>query len=221
MEYFKIDWDYDNLDIIGSNPQIIFSNGYNPNLKNSIWNVKMREFPNFSPNIEFELCKKAKPTNFLQRVGTHFGMFVDTDFKKIITNFNLPPHVFYPIKVYHKGKILEYYWLHYIINDFWEFIDKEKSKAVITDCLQNDKHVTEIDLSFNEDEILEISNNLTWNQQMNWKKIIFKQNFPKYDIYQTDTVEFVPVISETLKNTLQELNMDGFMVKPYDVITLD
>ena len=132
MKYFEIDWDYDNLDVIGHYPQTSLKKGYNPRLPDSHRQVKPHSFPDFIPNLELELHDKAYPTDYIQKFVS-FGMVVNTKFKNILKQFKLPPHAFYPIKVYHKGALLEYFWFHYAINDFFSWLDKEESKALIYD----------------------------------------------------------------------------------------
>ncbi len=119
MEYYTIN-NSDNLKEIGFYPQTDFYKGYNPVLANSIWQVKPDEFPDFKLNYELELNKNAIPTNYLDGTSSPPGIIVDNKLKSIFEKFSLPPHHFYPIKVYHVGKLLDYYCFHFIINDFLE-----------------------------------------------------------------------------------------------------
>ncbi|WP_299132549.1 hypothetical protein [uncultured Tenacibaculum sp.] len=217
MKYYTIEWDYDNIEVIGHYPQVTLKKEYNPDLDDRIWKVRHHFFPNFIPNIELELHDKAKRTNFIERSDTYFGMFVDFKFKEVLKKAIIPPHKFYSIKVYHKGELLEYYWLHYIIDDFWKFLDIEKSKGKIIDQ-KNEFHKEELNLSHSIDSLLKKQEDLPYYQHMKWDKIVFKTDFPRYDIYETQTFDFKTVISESLLLALKEENISGFIAKPYNKI---
>ncbi|MGQ3678383.1 imm11 family protein [Tenacibaculum discolor] len=218
MKYYKIDWDYDNLDVIGNYPQVTLKKGYNPSLPSGYWQVKPHEFPNFVPSLELELHKKAKPTDYLEQY-VNFGMIVSTRLKSSLEKFDLPSHAFYPIKVYHKEELLEYYWFHYIVDDFWSWINKSESKAIIYDDKDEYSVVSEVDLSLTSDEIQKIKKSLSWHQHMQWEKIVLNSNYPKYDVLKISNIEyFGALISERLLNALQEAGMTGFRVRLFDKI---
>ena len=110
--YYKISNSID-INEIGNYPQTDLKQGYNPNLTNSIWNIKYNEIPNFILNYELELNKKAIPTKCIQGIDTS-GLIVDYKLKKILEKFNLPEKKFFPIKVYQQGNLLEYYDFHFV-----------------------------------------------------------------------------------------------------------
>ena len=218
MKYYSISWDYDNLEVIGHYPQTSLKKGYNPRLPDSHRQVKPHSFPDFIPNLELELHDKAYPTDYIQKFVS-FGMVVNTKFKNILKQFKLPPHAFYPIKVYHKGALLEYFWFHYAINDFFSWLDKEESKALIYDDKNGVyKVISELNLSLSLEEIEKINQKLPWHQHMKWEKIIFKKEFPKYDVYKTRGLDLKNFISERLLNALLDAGMTGFTSKPIENI---
>lgn len=103
MKLFFKAFNSGDLKEIGHYPQTSLREGYNPNLPNSIWDIKHNEFPDFILNYELELHKDAIPTNYIEGVS-NLGMIVDFKFKTILEKVNLPEHQFYPIKVYLNGK---------------------------------------------------------------------------------------------------------------------
>ncbi|MGG8498138.1 imm11 family protein [Tenacibaculum sp. TC6] len=215
MKYYKIDFDFDTTKVIGHYPQTDIKKGYNPGLSDSHRQVKPYEFPNFIPNLELELHKEAKATDYIQKFVS-FGMVINARFKSILQQFKLPPHAFYPIKVYHKGDLLEYFWFHYIIDDFWQNINMEKSTVQVYK-----KFEFKIDKIISIPKLEDIDNlkkSLTRQEDLRFNKIYFKSSFPKYDVYETQELEFIPVISEPLLEALQEAGMTGFRVKPFDKI---
>lgn len=120
----------DDLNVIGYYPQVSLRQGYNPRLAESHWQVKRDEFPDFIPNLELELHRKAIPTDYLHFSDLN-GIIVSDKFKEILKLHNLPKHEFYPIKIYYNNTLLKYYWFHYLIDDFWNLLNKDKSYAEI------------------------------------------------------------------------------------------
>ena len=221
MKYYSIDWDYDTIEVIGHYPQVTLKKGYNPGPPDGYREVKPHEFPNFIPNLELELHKDAKATAYLEQYVS-FGMVINARFKSILQQFKLPPHAFYPIKVYHKGGLLEYFWFHYVVHDFFEWLDKDKSRAVIYDDKDgNYKIISELDLRISLDEIEKINLALPWQQGLKWEKIVFKADFPKYDVYKTRGLDLKNFISGRLLKALQDAGVNGFTAKPIDNIICD
>ncbi|CAL2107153.1 conserved hypothetical protein [Tenacibaculum sp. 190524A02b] len=217
MKYYTIDWDYDNLEVIGYYPQTALKKGYNPSLPESYTNVSPHNFPNFVPNLELEIHNKAIATDYIQK-HVNFGMIINQKFKNIIEKFKLPPHAFYPVKVYHKGEVLKYYWFHYIVDDFLNWLDTNNSKAIIYDDKEEYKVISEVDLKLTLSEIQKINIELPWHQHMKWEKITFKSNFPKYDVYKTQGLDLKNVISENLLFSLLDSKANGFEAKLFDKI---
>ncbi len=215
MNYYIIDWDYDNLDVIGHYPQIEYDKGNNFNSPNNIRKVNPHEFPNFIPEINLKFHNKSKITNFIESPNTK-AIYIDENFKEILVNFNLPKFKFHPLNVKFKSETLHYFWFQFLREDFWEYLDKNKSKAVITDNKQNFEVVGEFDLNMAVNEMHTfINTELPYHQNTKWEKLVFKKGFTKYDIYQPKIIDNPIIISERLLNALQDANLTGFKVKPY------
>ncbi|MGQ3678384.1 imm11 family protein [Tenacibaculum discolor] len=219
MKYYSINWDYDNIDVIGDYPQVTLRKGFNPGPPHGFWEVQHYEFPKFIPELELDLNQKAKPTNYLEDY-TSFGMIINENFKEILKQFNLPKYAFYPIKVYHKGELLDYYWFHYIA-DIWEYINIEKSSLEVYK-----KFEFEIDkvipMPSKLSEFKVIKKSLPRQKELMIHKIVFKDNFPKYDVFNLSQLGYPPnLISERLLNTLQEAGMTGFVTIPFDKIVCE
>uniref|UniRef100_UPI000555B3CD hypothetical protein n=1 Tax=Aquimarina pacifica TaxID=1296415 RepID=UPI000555B3CD len=116
-----------NLKEIGYYPQTSIAKGYNPVLYDGHRNVKVNEFPDFIPNYELDLHSKAKPTSFIHHSVANFGWVINGRLKDIMESYNLLDHHFYKMKLHHNGITLNYFWFHYIVRDFWKYLDKEKS----------------------------------------------------------------------------------------------
>ena len=215
--FFRISHNHD-LNIIGYYPQTDIAKGYNPISNNGHRNVKRYEFPDFVPNYELELHPKAKATSLLPKVGPSFGLVVDGNFKEILSKHKLPPHHFYKIKVYQKDRILDYYWFHYIVDDFWEFVDKEKSYGEVYSVKRNIYTIYEKVNIISKDQIIELRRNLVLPKMFS-AKTIMKTTFPNYDLYETELTNTM-FLSAKLKLAIEEAGLTGMVIKPYDKVEI-
>jgi len=215
MKYYIINWS-DDLRKIGYYPQTGLSKGYNPTLDNSHRKVDQFNFPDFIPNLELELHENAIPTNFIMRIGATFGIIIDDKFKNLLQQFNLPPHHFYKIKVSYNNVILNYYWFHYIVDDFWDYIDLENSTIKITHNTNHENFKIKPIKSIQN--LIEIRTNLERGFYLTANELILKKNLP-YDIFSlTNELYYPPIISERLKNKLDDECMTGYEIKLFDKI---
>lgn len=208
--FFKV-FNSGNLNEIGHYPQTSLKEGYNPNLPDSIWNVKYDEFPNFILNYELELHKNAIPTNYIEGISNS-GMIVDFKLKTILEKANLPEHKFYPIKVYQNGKQIEYYYFHYI-NNFLEFIDKDSSTLRVENSINKKNYVI---LPFLTDSSLNTLINyylMNFEYSLTLNKVVLKDDFPNYDLFSNRPFSTDTIISKSLKKVLDENDIRGLDYK--------
>ncbi|MGG8498136.1 imm11 family protein [Tenacibaculum sp. TC6] len=217
MKYYNIGRS-DDLKVIGHYPQTTLREGYNPSLPDSHWQVKPHEFPNFIPNLELELHKNANRTDYL-----HFhdisGFIISEKFKSILKTFNLRSHAFYPIKVYHKGELLEYFWFHYILN-IWEYVDLDRSTAQVVKKFEREieKIIPIPDLT----NLEEYEKSLGFEKCLKINKLYLKKNYPYFDVIKITKVQFIPrLFSLDLLNALQESGITGFEAKLFDKINCE
>ncbi len=213
MKYYSTEMS-DNLEIIGHHPQAEYRKGYNPR-KNGSFNIKVNEFPDFVPHLELQLYQKSVPTDYLSVLGLPFGMIISERLKNIFEKYKLPRHHFYKTKVYYETKILDYYWFHYIIDDFWDHIDKENSYGEILnigDTFSVKRRIPAISKEQNKKEVI------TREEHCIKKigKIVMHKNFPKYDLYKTQFIESKTLVSIDLKKALEENNITGIEITPFE-----
>ena len=216
--YYRI---IDNVDlkVIRHYPQVHYKPGYNPQGPNARWHVKGNAFPDFSPELELEIHDKANPTNLISRMGIcSFGLFIDKDFKGVIEQHKLPPHHYYPIKVYHKKTLLEYYWLHWIVNDFWDVIDYENT-LVKRYSVINPANFT-IEPIISKQNLDTFLNRKEIGFDFRYEKLVFRPGFD-YDLYETQGVDWNGLISGRLKGALEEQGMTGFEAHLYKPLNVD
>ncbi len=67
-----------------------------------------------------------------------------------------------------------------------------------------------------------IKKSLPRQKELMIHRIVFKDNFPKYDVFNLSQLVYPPnLISERLLNTLQEAGMTGFVTIPFDKIVCE
>lgn len=214
MEYYLLN-DSDN---IGKYPQARLKKGYDLYSDISYENVHRGILSDFIPNLEIEIQSKAKPTNYIGAVGPSFGFFCDKKLKLILEKHNLPEHKFYPIKVYHKKELLDYYWFHYI-SDIWNYINLEASTAQIFKKFEFT--VEEIIPLPELNTIIKYRRSLPRQKQLKVNELILKENI-LYDIFNITKIEYIGnIISKKLLNNLINEGITGFEAIPYDKIVSD
>ncbi|MHA7056064.1 hypothetical protein ACWGOQ_0002520 [Aquimarina sp. M1] len=214
MKYYNIGIS-DDLEIIGYYPQTELKKGYNPR-RNGCFDVNNHSFPDFVPNYELELHSKAFPTGFLPRAGASFGMIVNEKTKRVFQEHILPPHAFYPMKVYHNEIILKYYWFHCIPNDFWRLIDAENSFAEVFN-FKTRTVVRKILINSRDQIINEIKKN-KYPLTLRLGNLKMNSDFFNYDFYKIDAFNH-KIISKRLKNALEAADVTGHITTPFDKIT--
>lgn len=213
MNYFEIGDSIDSK-IIGHYPQTKLKRGYT--------RMHPHQFPDFVPDYELILHDKAYKTNKIYRAGASFGMIIDSKFREVISKFKLPKHHFYPVKVHHKNAILQYFWLHFIVDDFWEYLDKDKSYGAV-------ENIQDIRNIVVEKKIPILSNDQIISEESKYKiplrlmigELVMKKGFPNYDLYQTRAINYRTMISEKLKNALLAEGLTGFELKPFPKFSVE
>jgi hypothetical protein len=97
---------------------------------NSMTKLNNEDFPNFEPELIFELEDNAILTDVVSPSNVSAkGFLINPKVSDIFSHFNLIEHRYYPAIIIVKGKKLPYYWLHFKDNNdfFLENIDYEKS----------------------------------------------------------------------------------------------
>ncbi|NOS92489.1 MAG: hypothetical protein HOP30_11240 [Cyclobacteriaceae bacterium] len=89
----------------------------------SSWN-----FPDFQPNLIFNLQKKAKQTDVLSNAAINAtGLLLSYKTKEILNRFNLINHKYYEVQINQKDEVVKYYWLHLCEPELINSIDYRKS----------------------------------------------------------------------------------------------
>lgn len=200
---------------IGLFPQAEIARTVDTNAFDCPWNVKAHEFPDFVPQLEFILNRGALLTDIVSTVGINHGFVVNDRVRSILKDHKLPEHAFYPLKLYWGKNIFEYYWFHFINRNFWDWIDKERSKLYLRSILPSKREIIldEVNLQQSDSEFILMDNNRPRLTGYYWDKVVFNHQFPKFDIFSMPNITSNTMISESLYHNLLQNKIIGFEIK--------
>ncbi|KAB1159594.1 hypothetical protein F7018_04610 [Tenacibaculum aiptasiae] len=141
------------------------------------------------------------------------GVIISNEMKRIIEKFNLYPNKFYPAKVLFKGEYLEYFVWQFFLNGFDEFVDLDNS----TFC-EWKRGVKVGDVEVKVENIEELMDYEDDNEWWSWgfKRAVMKEKYKNIDAAKL-AYPYGILISERLKNALEEAELTGFKITPFPV----
>ena len=81
---------------------------------NSMTKLTNEDFPEFKPELIFELEGKARLTDVVSPSNiTAKGLLVNEKIKELFSQFKLMEHKYYPANLFFHGLEYQYYWLHF------------------------------------------------------------------------------------------------------------
>jgi len=210
--YYLLSTEHD-LKIIGHYPQISLKKGYNPK-KNGHWEVPHNDFPSFQPNLELILHSKAQRTYYMHFGDLSNGFLVSEKLKNTLSSFTLPKHKFYPIKIFQNKELLNYFWFYYVIDNFWNKLDKQKSYAELVTVDNLDKIPEKVSVLSREQILTEKRKN-KFPFKLRTGKIVLRDGTPKYDFYQIQCLGYQKVFSQIVFDKFKDENISGFELNLY------
>lgn len=128
MGYYEAGLDVEKK-IIGKYPQIPgLIDGYDKTSYNSMTNIKSNEFPDFIPDLRYEIQKNSKITDNLDIANTDtMGFLISKKLSDIFSKFNVTNYRIYDAQVLHKGKWYPYFLLHILPLEDFSDIDFDNS----------------------------------------------------------------------------------------------
>ncbi len=202
--------------VIGEYPQCSLKKGVDLWAENGYTMVRWNEFPDFVPYVELVLNSKAKWTDILSSVVGH-GFIINNRVKSILEGHNLPARAFYPVKVHSGDSSRDYYWFHYINNDFWDWVDQDRSKLFLRHLFPDKRSqvLGEADLSLSTEGLVDLSRNKPRLTDYYWEKLVLNNNFPDLDFFRTLFPSRHTVISQRLLNAFEESGITGYETKDF------
>jgi len=231
MNYYILEKNADGP-IIGEYPQVGHRKGYNPRSPKGHYNIRYEEFPNFEPEITLQFTPRAKVTDNVSFSMPSSGLLFNKKTKEIFEQFNLPPHRFYPISVYHKKENTEftYYWFYFIVSDFWELFISEGSFAQLYVNGPKGWHkvygekmpLINREQIIRDEEAYKIPPNLNLGtvKSLKFGNINMKETLLNYDFYELDCLNYHMIISEPLKNAIELAGITGFEIRSFEALQI-
>jgi len=175
--------------------------------------------PSTIPIDEFDLRKinffdiitnpKGKLSDFIN-TGTligGLGFLISPKVKEVFENYSLPPHRYYhPVNVIKGSEKYHYYRIHIIYEDFWNWVNFEKSTFIM-----KNKEGASFDVHFSDkEEFLNKKSSITSEQKILKKEIVLSDSISRHrDLIFFNRNNFSCIISESLKNALVEKSVSG------------
>lgn len=201
------------IDVIGAYPQSTAGVPFYGELNSQ--NMHHNELPDLVPKYGIDLHPDANATDVIDSGNLPFGFVVGEKVKRILKEFNLPPHRFYPVDV--TGTNEKYYWFHYITN-FWDYVDFSHTEIQVIDKF---KYTLQETKTFNSlSDVMKFKKDLSRQSVIRIGKIRLYNDFPHWDLFHISGPQNFTVIRENLKNRFTSETISGFEMKQYNKIKL-
>ena len=226
MKYYRLERSVDTK-VIGRHAiQLTFADKKS---QDSCWSLVDEEFPNFKPDLRFDLERGAKLTDVVSSGVDVPGFMINERVKNIFEQCKLPEHRYYEATVTdHKGVVHPYYWLHILPNDY-SMIDFDKTIFKKTEepmkiwpelafsNVEEIKNAPEI-------RIKSLEEKEKYNEEFSHKLYVVLDVLRIHDSEKYDMLFFPDVdvtiiyISEKLANMLESEKITGIGLYPCDDI---
>lgn len=175
-------------------------------------------FPEVTEPIRYKLHKRAVVTNCLsQRSIISAGFLIDGKVKALFDTFRLIEHQYYPVEITGKNSqpIEDYHWLK-VEEDLTEEIDYKTSIFYETNGISKVGEIKIDSYNFYTQQKAEKG----WRFDMEAKEIKLRSNSKliDYDLFRLFPFESKVLISEPLKNAIEQINLTGFIIEEYNKI---
>lgn len=227
MKYYRLERSVDTK-VIGRHAiQLTFADKKS---QDSCWSLVDEEFPNFKPDLRFDLERGAKLTDVVSSGVDVPGFMINERVKNIFEQCKLPEHRYYEATVTdHKGVVHPYYCLHILPNDY-SMIDFDKTIFKKTEepmkiwpelafqNMEEIKNAPEIRIKSLE-EMKKYEDELFPNDIYVVLDVLRIHDSEKYDMLFFPNVDVnVKYISEKLANMLKSEKITGIGLYPCDDI---
>lgn len=94
----------------------------------SIHNLRTNVIPKFTPDFRFKLAEGAKITDMLsEAISNSAGLLISGKLLDIFQKHTISPYIVYPVYIHNDDRIFEYFWIHYIWEEWHDFVCWESS----------------------------------------------------------------------------------------------
>lgn len=193
---------------VGTYPQTTgLVDGYEEFAENSMVNLNSDEFPNFVPDLRFELDEDAILTDIISPSNLDYakGLMMNERAKKIFESFNLNTHKFYEASIIAGSTQFTYYWMH-TIPPTLDIVDFANSSFL--EVLPTQEKIQRI--FHNYDEYEKYGNDDLPND-LEVEKLTLIQSFnsKKVDLFSLPGLFTSFLISQKLYDKIKEMQLTG------------
>lgn len=198
--------------VVGCYPQTsgLFE-GYDHALPNAMENLTSDEFPDFVPDLRFELDDEAKLTDVVSASNLDFatGLLMNHKAKGIFEKCKIMAHEYFPAIVRTNSGEIPFYWLHMVSPIPSPYIDIPKS--VFSEILPNQ---TKVSRNFSDGNELSQYFDTSINQLI-IKELTLTNDFESnnYDMFCLPGIFSWFLTSEKLCESIQKEKVTGLIIK--------
>lgn len=186
---------------------------------NSMTNLDNDNFPNFKPNLIFELEEKATLTDVISPSNISAkGLLINDKLRNILDVFNLMEHRYYDATVISKGVEKNYFWLHF----------KDCDEKYLGGIDYGDSSFYVANLAFTKIDDIDIKSYQDfWEKKMNLSmkhilgseiKLSESLENKKLDLFYFPYVLNDYLISEKLYKSIIDNEITGFEIKEQSIV---
>lgn len=208
--------------------------GHLPQVKEVVHNCHISDNPNFIDRFPFEkievnpilsnavLYSKSNQTDLIHTssIGFSYGsMLINDKFKTILEQFNCFGIQFYSTYIIHKEKKIDNYWQTHIYDIPYDFIDFTNTALLLKYRDENGKPIQNyLERVSNKEEFLNMVEIMKYPKMLFLKNISFvKEMDIDYFFLRNYESASLGIVSEKLKNEIEEQKITGIEFRPIDV----
>lgn len=186
---------------------------------NSMTKLTNEHFPDFEPELIFELEEKSNLTDVISPSNiSAMGFLINQKTKDVFDKFNLMEHKYYTATLIVKGIPTIYYWLHFKENSdyFLSNIDYDKSTFHICDLAYS--KISDIEINSYSD-YLDKKRNLQM-RYISCSKLFLKDEILKmeYDLFYIGHMFLHCFASFKLVEAITKYNISGLEIKEQQIL---
>jgi hypothetical protein len=184
--------------------------------ENSMTRLTNKEYPNFKPDLKFELEEKAILTDVVS-VGNIScrGFLLNDKLKPLFETFNIIDYKFYDSELKYQNDWINYFWFHPVKNNL-NGVDFYKSKFIIT----NLAFIKKADVEINSLDDYEKAREENKWKHIRVEKLILTDEFKnkELDLFFFPLIHSYIFVSDRMVNLIEKNSITGFNIEKQNII---
>ncbi|MEP0263339.1 hypothetical protein [Dokdonia sp.] len=153
--------------------------------------------------------------NWINYKPNLYSFIISEKMKNILEQFDIHKKQFYNAKVLFEDKYHDYQVWHLFLDGFNEYVDFKQSIFCEYNYEHTEKKGLELFKVNNQEELTDLEYNKNWDS-WGFERAVMKPEFKEIDCMAMP-YPYGILISERLKNELEEAKLTGFEIKPFPV----